>query len=107
MRLAAMIAVVAVGAVLGSGGAAAACRDDVKEFTAKVAVHPKQGDQKAVQKEMGKAQDLSTWDESGCFNALARAKRAFSVQPPAEAAEKSVQPVQPLNQPLDQPLNRH
>ena len=99
MRLAEMAALALVGAVLGGNVAWAACRDDVKEFAAKVAIHPKEGDQKTVQKELAKAQEFSTWNESGCFNALVRAKRAFSVRPPADAAaDKSVQPVQPLNQ---------
>jgi hypothetical protein len=98
MRVAVMTAAAAVGVILGGGLATAACKDDVKEFAAKVAAHPKVGDQKTVQKELAKAQDFSTWDESGCFNALSRAKKAFAAQPAADAADKSVQPVQPLNQ---------
>ena len=99
MRLVTMIAVGAIGAVLGSGVAAAACKDDVQEFAAKVKMRPKEGDRTALRKELAKAQELSNSDEVGCINALARARKAFAMRPDADsAAEQSVQPVQPLNQ---------
>ena len=94
----AIIALAVACTVLGGTVAAAACKDEVKEFGNRVAAHPKQGDQKTVQKELAKATDLSAYDESGCFNALSRARRAYSAPAADAAAEKPGQPVQPLNQ---------
>ena len=95
----ATLAMAVLAASLAANPGLAACSDDVKTFKARLAAHPKQGDQKTIGKELAKAQDLSTSDESGCLNALARARKAFAVQPEADAkAEKSVQPVQPLYQ---------
>jgi hypothetical protein len=85
-----------VGAMLASAPeAVASCKDDIVGVQAEAAHHPKDGDQGTLRKELAKAQDLAPWDEVGCLNAVARARKALKAPPP-QAAPKGA--VQPLNQ---------
>lgn len=98
---------VALAALVAASAAEARCAEDLDALQTRIYRSLKQhptAQGYAAAKILQKYQESPSSDEVSCFNALARARQAFTAStPPQEAQEAAppgqpVQPVQPLNQ---------